>query len=50
VAQIKARWYYIFWAIMTAAVVSGQLYVGHGYKTMSNSVNNLIEDLSVLIK
>jgi len=35
---------------MTAAVVSGQLYVGHGYKTMSNSVNNLIEDLSVLIK
>ena len=49
-AQIKARWYYIFWAIMTAAVVSGQLYVGHGYKTMSNSVNNLIEDLSVLIK
>jgi hypothetical protein len=50
VAQIKARWYYIFWAIMTAAVVGGQLYVGHGYKTMSDSVNNLTKDLSKLIK
>ena len=35
---------------MTAAVVSGQIYVGHGYKNMSNSVNNLIEDLSELVK
>jgi len=35
---------------MTAAVVSGQIYVGHGYKSMSNSVNNLIEDLSELVK
>jgi len=49
-AQIKARWYYVFWAIMTAAVVSGQIYVGHGYKRMSNSVNNLIKDLSEIIK
>ena len=49
-AQIKARWYYIFWAIMTASVVSGQIYVGHGYKTMSNSVNDLTENLSKIIK
>jgi len=35
---------------MTASVVSGQIYVGHGYKTMSNSVNNLTKDLSELIK
>ncbi len=35
---------------MTAAVVGGQLYVGHGYKTMSDSVNNLTKDLSELIK
>lgn len=35
---------------MTASVVSGQIYVGHGYKTMSNSVNNLTENLSKIIK
>lgn len=47
--QVKARWYYIFWAIMTVSVVCGQLYVGHSYRTMSNSLQNLI-DSAVVIK
>ena len=27
-AQVKSRWYYIFWGTATFAVVAGQLYVG----------------------
>ena len=38
---IKSSWYYLFWAIMTAAVVTGQLYVGTSYKAMSNSIEKL---------
>tara|TARA_B100001113_G_C20964254_1_gene558809 strand:- start:590 stop:757 length:168 start_codon:yes stop_codon:yes gene_type:complete len=46
--QMKSRWYYIFWAIMTAAVVSGQLYVGTSYKAMSNSIEKLINNAVVI--
>ena len=42
-AQVKSRFYYVFWGIATIAVVSGQLYVGSGYRVMSESVNSLIE-------
>ena len=41
--QVKSRFYYIFWGIATIAVVAGQLYVGSGYRVMSESVNSLIE-------
>ena len=40
--QIKARWYYIFWSIMAASVVAGQIYVGTGYRSMSNSIQQII--------
>ena len=40
-AQVKSRFYYIFWGIATIAVVAGQLYVGSGYRVMSESVNRL---------
>jgi|TARA_B100001250_G_C19812282_1_gene796272 hypothetical protein len=43
--QIKSYWYYIFWAIMTIAVVSGQIYVGYGYRTMSESVKELTNSI-----
>ncbi len=42
-AQVKSKWYYIFWGIATIALVFGQLYVGSGYRIMSESVNSLIE-------
>tara|TARA_A200000113_G_scaffold225657_1_gene247298 strand:+ start:1973 stop:2203 length:231 start_codon:yes stop_codon:yes gene_type:complete len=42
-AQIKSKWYYIFWGIATVSVVSGQLYVGSGYRIMSDSMKELIE-------
>jgi hypothetical protein len=36
--QIKSSWYYIFWGIMSASVVAGQIYVGTGYREMSESI------------
>ena len=42
-AQMKSSHYYIFWGICTVAVVLGQLYVGAGYRVMSESVNRLTD-------
>jgi len=40
--QIKSSWYYIFWGIMSASVVAGQIYVGSGYREMSETMKWLI--------
>ncbi len=40
-AQVKSKWYYIFWGIATISVVAGQIYVGSGYNKMSESLNKL---------
>lgn len=39
--QVKSKWYYIFWGIMAIAVVSGQVYVGMGYREMSNATKSV---------
>ena len=39
----KTNRYYTFWGIMTIGVVVGQLYVGTGYRLMTNSILELIE-------
>ena len=36
--QVKSSWYYIFWGIMSASVVAGQIYVGTGYREMSETI------------
>jgi len=41
-AQVKSKFYYIFWGIATIAVVSGQLYVGTGYRTLHNDMRELL--------
>ena len=43
-AQVKSRFYYVFWGTATVAVVLGQLYVGTGYRMMANSVLRLMTD------
>ena len=43
--QVKSRMYYYFWGVCTVAVVAGQLYVGAGYRIMSESVNKLTYSL-----
>ena len=35
-AQVKSRWYY-FWGTATIAVVTGQVYVGNGFRRMADS-------------
>ena len=35
--QVKSKWYYIFWGVMAAAVVGGQIFVGLGYREMAEA-------------
>jgi len=48
-AQVKSRFYYIFWGAATVAVVSGQIYVGDGYRQMSASFNRMTNMLYSLM-
>ena len=43
-AQMKSRFYYMFWGAATVAVVSGQLYVGTSYRAMARSMNRWFEE------
>ena len=38
-AQMKSRFYYWFWGAATVTVVSGQFYVGSGYRQMAKSLD-----------
>ena len=46
-AQIKSYQYYIFWGACTVAVMAGQIFVGAGYQSMSNSVKDLTEAITI---
>tara|TARA_A100001391_G_scaffold28322_1_gene15342 strand:- start:684 stop:848 length:165 start_codon:yes stop_codon:yes gene_type:complete len=48
--QVKSSWYYIFWGTATAAVVVGQVYIGVGYRMMTQSVNDLTEVFTIIQK
>ena len=41
--QVKSRWYYIFWGAATVSVFAGQMYVGSGYRQMSDSINDILD-------
>ena len=43
-AQMKSRFYYLFWGTATAAVVAGQLYVGTSYRAMAQSMHRWFEE------
>ena len=43
--QVKSRWYYIFWGAATLSVFAGQLYVGSGYRQMSESFNRIMDTI-----
>ena len=49
-AQMKSRFYYVFWGAATVAVVSGQLYVGTSYRAMARSMNRWFEETIDLIQ
>ena len=48
--QIKSGKYYVFWGACTLAVMAGQIYVGAGYRGMSESVRDLTESVEIQIE
>ena len=48
--QVKSNQYYIFWATATIAVVIGQIYVGIGYRQMSQEIKNLNQTITEKIE
>tara|TARA_B100001287_G_scaffold135599_1_gene114069 strand:- start:1354 stop:1572 length:219 start_codon:yes stop_codon:yes gene_type:complete len=49
-AQIKSYQYYIFWGACTFAVMAGQIFVGAGYRSMSQEVKDLTEVIQIQIE
>ena len=45
--QVKSSRYYIFWGAATIAVMAGQIYVGNGYRQMSESIEDLTEIIEI---
>ena len=48
--QVKSKFYYIFWGTATLSVLAGQLYVGTGYRKMSESVNRIFDEVLIEIE
>ena len=42
-AQVKSRWYYIFWGAATVSVFAGQIHVGNGFNRMSETLEKVFE-------
>ena len=41
--QVKSQWNYIFWGTCTVAVCAGQLFVGNGFRRMSESFDRVLD-------
>jgi len=48
-AQMKSRFYYWFWGAATVTVVSGQFYVGSGYRQMARSLDRWFDETIEII-
>ena len=48
-AQVKSRWYYIFWGAGTVSVFAGQIYVGYGFRRMADSLNRWFDETIQII-
>ena len=46
--QVKSNKYYLFWGAATVAVIIGQVYIGIGYRMMTQSVNDLTEVFTII--
>ena len=42
-AQVKSRWYYIFWGTCTVAVCAGQVLVGTGFRRMAETLDHVLD-------
>ena len=48
-AQVKSRFYYLFWGAATVSVLAGQLYVGSGYRGFARSLNRIFDTIEVQV-
>ena len=48
--QVKSSKYYLFWGAATIAVMAGQIYVGNGYRQMSESMDGISADINLLVE
>ena len=46
-AQVKSRFYYLFWGIATVSVVLGQIYVGSGYRIFAQSLLRIFDTIEI---
>ena len=46
-AQVKSKFYYIFWGVATTSVVLGQLYVGSGYRLYAGALLRIFDAIEV---
>ena len=44
-AQVKSKFYYIFWGLATVSVFAGQIYVGSGYRQMARSFDRIMDSI-----
>ena len=46
-AQVKSRFYYIFWGLATVSVLAGQIYVGSGYRMYAGALMRIFDTVQV---
>ena len=46
-AQVKSRFYYLFWGLATDSVLAGQLYVGSGYRMYAGALMRIFDTVEV---
>ena len=49
-AQVKSRFYYLFWGAATVSVVAGQLFVGSGFRRMAESFDRIADSGGVEVE
>ena len=45
--QVKSRFYYLFWGAATVSVFAGQMYVGSGYRQLSDTLNRILTGVEI---
>ena len=49
-AQVKSRFYYLFWGAATVSVLAGQLYVGSGYRMYAGALMRIFNAIDLQTK
>ena len=49
-AQVKSKFYYIFWGVATFSVVAGQIFVGNGFRRMAESFDRILDTIVVEVE